>query len=284
MNKNNIIGKIYSSNNFGKFKVLGKIQSVFNEYDKGECRYKIQFENTGYITYPLLSAITHGRVKDKLVPTVANIGYIGSDIIISQLPYFPLYKTWNDMMNRCYNSNDEDYMFYGGIGISVDKSWWNFTQFYNDAIHLPGYDLKLMYPNDFQLDKDYLQFNIEKSKRVYSKYTCIWISKGDNFIIAQRELGTKSGYYGVIYKDGAYCCRINGIIYGRFTIPEAAANLFNYIYPIIMAGYTSNLIKNDVRLIPIKELPKYVIPKFATSSKYYNIGSTTNPEMGVESK
>lgn len=278
------IGKIFNSNNFGQFKILGKITPVFNEFEENSgTRYKVQFIDTGYITYPLYSAILHGRVKDNLVPIVANVGFIGSDITITRLPYYPLYKVWNDMINRCYNPNDNSYQYYGAIGVSVDPSWWNFTSFYYDAIQLPGYQFKFLYPDKYQLDKDYLQFYIEKSKRVYSKNTCIWIPNEDNTIIAVREMGTESGYYGVIFRNGAYCTRINGINYGRFTTPEAAANLFNYLYPIIMSKRDGGVeLKNIVPKIPIERLPEYSIPKFSNSKNY--IGSTTNPEMGVESK
>ena len=65
---------------------------------------------------------------------------------------------------------------------------------------------------------------------------------------------SSTGYHGVIYKDNAYCTRIDNIVYGRFTIPEAAANLYNYIYPKLKPN--AIMILNDVVPIPYNELQK----------------------------
>lgn len=35
----------------------------------------------------------------------------------------PLYQTWKSMMNRCYNSSNKNYQYYGGKGIKVCKRW-----------------------------------------------------------------------------------------------------------------------------------------------------------------
>lgn len=275
----NFVGRIYESNNFGKFIILGEIISVFDEWK--DRKFKIRFLNTGYETVVSYNAIRHGNVKDKFATTIANVGYIGADIKISDSQYIELYKSWNDMINRCYNRKDNDYYAYGLVGVSVEPAWFSFYNFYQDTILLPGYDNKLKYPNIYQLDKDYLQFKIPKSKRIYSKDTCIWISKYDNIMIMNREKNSRSGYYGVVYKDGGYCTVINGKCFGKFTIPEAAANLFNYIYPNYRNQFSNIIILNNVPKMTKNELQKYYIPKFHTSKKYY-VGSTTIPVKGGE--
>jgi hypothetical protein len=48
----------------------------------------------------------------------------------------PLYKAWNDMMDRCYDEDNKDYKNYGGRGIIVCPAWhslanyiaWNIAQ------------------------------------------------------------------------------------------------------------------------------------------------------------
>lgn len=279
-NTSSIIGRIYDSCNFGKFIVLNEVISFL--YSENEPRFKIKFLNTGFQTIASYSAIRHGKVRDKMVPNVAGIGYAGENITVTSPIYYRLYKTWNDMINRCYNIHDRDYYLYGAIGIKVDEEWFSFYNFYNDAIKLPGYDMKLKYPDIYQLDKDYLQFDKPKSQRIYSKYTCMWISKFDNILIMNREKENKSGYYGVVFNDNKYYTRINNIIYGEFTIPEAAANLFNYIYPLIKNEFNNITILNNVEPIPYEELYLYSVP----NSKYtkHLVGSTTIPEMGVELK
>ena len=96
----NFIGRIYDSNNFGKFKIIDEAG-----YVKNDRKFVIQFLDTGYITEALYTAIRHGRVRDRLVPNIAGVGCIGSDITITDEKYYTYYKSWNDMMNRCYNRN-----------------------------------------------------------------------------------------------------------------------------------------------------------------------------------
>jgi hypothetical protein len=250
----NFIGRIYESNNFGNFQIIDR-GSIDNNF-------VIRFLDTGFITETSYEAIRHGNVKDKMVPTVADIGFIGSDINITNKKYFTYYKSWNDMINRCYNIIDNDYPLYGGIGITVDPRWYNFTTFYHDCQLLPNYLKKEKYPDHYQLDKDYLQFNIPVEKRVYSRYTCIWISDIDNKILMGKGLVGETGYYGVSYKDNSYCTRLNGKIYGRFTIPEAAAYLYNILYPKYgpQSQFHDIIILNPVKSFTYEELLSYIKP------------------------
>lgn len=253
----NFIGRIYDSNNFGKFMIID--EAGYTGKDKN---FVVRFLDTNYITIASYTAIRYGRVKDKLVPTIADIGYIGSDITITDKEHFTYYKSWNDMINRCYNVIDEDYPLYGGLGVTVDPRWYNFTAFYNDCQLLPNYLKKEQYPNHYQLDKDYLQFDIPMNERIYSRYTCIWISDIDNKILMGAEKVGDSGYYGVLYKDHAYCTRIQNKIYGRFIIPEAAAYLYNILYPKYgpNSPFHDIVVLNHVRSFTYEELLSYTKP------------------------
>lgn len=43
------------------------------------------------------------------------------------------YKTWQSMLDRCYNHNNPDFHYYGGRGIWICRRWrWSFTNFYKD--------------------------------------------------------------------------------------------------------------------------------------------------------
>ena len=44
----------------------------------------------------------------------------------------PEYIAWNDMRQRCNNSNNGCYQYYGGRGITVDSCWDTFQQFIDD--------------------------------------------------------------------------------------------------------------------------------------------------------
>jgi hypothetical protein len=174
----NFIGRVYDSNFNGKFKILNEVSEI-----NGYRYFEIEFIETGYRMIASYEAIRHGRVKDKLKPSVAGVGYVGSQIKVTDNEYHNLYKSWNDMINRCYNEKDGDYPLYGALGVTVDQSWFSFTIFYNDAIHLSGYQNKLKEPENYQLDKDLTQLHLPKSQRVYSKETCLWIPKSFNIYI-----------------------------------------------------------------------------------------------------
>lgn len=283
MKKKDMIGKIFSSNNCGEYIILEEINRDSNyksEYmisNKENVRvFKIKFLDTGYETLATATSIRLGKIKDKYKPSVADVGFIGDiKYNITDPRIYSFYKSWNDMINRCYNINDSDYHLYGGLGIKVDGRWYNFTNYLNDVQLLPGFDNKILYPNMYQLDKDYLQLNIPKHNRVYSNRTCMWISKFDNIMIMNREHPSSIGYYGVLYDKNSYQTRINNYVYGRFTIPEAAANLFNYIYPFARNKFNNIMILNNVPYISFSDLEKYKINK-----NIYDIydGSTTIPE------
>jgi hypothetical protein len=43
-----------------------------------------------------------------------------------------IYRSWNDMMTRCYNTKDKHYKWYGTRGITVCDKWLKFEGFYED--------------------------------------------------------------------------------------------------------------------------------------------------------
>ncbi len=47
------------------------------------------------------------------------------------------YVTWEHMRQHCNNSNDKDYKYYGGRGITVCERWNNFENFLTDMGECP---------------------------------------------------------------------------------------------------------------------------------------------------
>lgn len=83
----------------------------------------------------------------------------------------PLYKTWRNMRQRCYNPNNQDYKYYGGKGIKLCGDWHNdFKLFYDWALS-HGWKSGLVIDR-VDPDKDYCPDNCryismaENSKRV----------------------------------------------------------------------------------------------------------------------
>lgn len=181
---------------------------------------------------------------------------------VSSPEVIAFYRSWNDMINRCYNATDKDYPLYGKIGVRVDPRWFCFANFYEDIKLLPGYYNKLKYPNKYQLDKDYLQRHLPKSQRVYSKDTCIWISKFDNIALISAENKSLSGYHGVIYRDNGFCVRYYNRYYGKYSNDIAAANAYNHLYELLNRSNQFNnipIINQNIPYMSPEETMNYII-------------------------
>jgi len=71
------------------------------------------------------------------------------------------YRIWAAMKDRCNNSNNSRYEYYGGKGITYTNSWDNFENFWND--------MKETYSKNLTLDR------IDSNKN-YNKDNCRWVS------------------------------------------------------------------------------------------------------------
>jgi hypothetical protein len=184
------------------------------------------------------------------------------------------------MLHRCFDPYDGDYVYYGAIGVTVDPSWFDFGTFLNDVKYLPGYENKLEYPYKYQLDKDFLQMHLPKSQRIYSKNTCIWLSKIDNTILMNADnILSDPGYLNVIKVNDSYFVRVNNRLYSQFDDPIAAANAANNVYNMRKQNNKfMNLERiNNVPYMPYEELIKHQLnlkPMIRVIDKN-NVSSTT---------
>lgn len=172
-------GKVFSSKNYGPFEVL---KFVFKR--SGVNYYLVRFLDTGYTCEASGVAIRSGYIKDRYVPSVYGVGYLGRSSIKDSLQ---LYSIWCNMLERCYNETCFNYTMYGLKGITVDERWHSFENFLKDVPTLEGYNADLLLQNKIQLDKDKKQKHKSKSSRVYSKDTCVWLPSGDNVRLAVDE-------------------------------------------------------------------------------------------------
>ena len=249
--RTDFVGQIYDTKNFGKVEILQEMIPI--GYSKNQRLFKIRFLNTGYTMVTSLSNVPFAR--DRYAITVRGVGYLGDYDYMMQ--YDPLYnhyaKIWDAMIDRCYNPNHKSYHQYGGIGVRISDKWKCFRNFYYDVKTIPCYDKHILYPTEYQLDKDFLQRHIPDSNRVYSKETCVWASKYENNLLRNVFDGVK--YCGVQYDSGYYYTKIYYKYYGRFKEMNDAAMLFNYIYPIIKVPEFSDLpIQNNVPYKSFNEL------------------------------
>lgn len=153
-------GTSWSSNNFGDFEIL----EYFNYH-----KVKIKFITTGYTTHAKMDKIRRGKVKDKLLPSVYGVGYLGDGPYSASLigKYTKVYYTWRAMLQRCYCSMyQENKPTYEGC--TVADEWHNFQNFakWFEDNYIEGYEL----------DKD---LKVEGNK-IYSPEACMFVSKQHN--------------------------------------------------------------------------------------------------------
>ncbi len=100
------------------------------------------------------------------------------------------YSIWADMKDRCSNQRNSHYYLYGGRGISYDKSWESFENFWKDMEE--GYS-------------DNLTIDRIDSNGNYVKENCQWITRQENTAKAQKTGTFKkrniSTYYRLITQD-----------------------------------------------------------------------------------
>lgn len=159
--------KIYNTIKNGKF----KITNYNNAHD-----VTVMFIDTGYIAKTRACQVKSGHVKDKLLPNVYGVGFVGDGKYKPSLnsKATKQYSTWTDMILRCYcaefNNKNKTYR-----DVTVCAEWHNFQNFaewfdanYNEGMHL---------------DKD---IKIDGNK-VYSPESCLFVSQTDNAIKARAK-------------------------------------------------------------------------------------------------
>jgi hypothetical protein len=99
--------------------------------------------------------------------------------------YFPEYKTWCAIKDRCYRKNSINYHRYGGRGITVCEKWKNsFISFYTDMGPKPSKKHTID-----RIDND----------RGYYKENCRWITQAEN---ARNSSATKLAWEDIYFIRG----------------------------------------------------------------------------------
>lgn len=188
-----LIGSVYNSKTTGRFRI---IEDMGKSEDKRVQFYKVQFLSTGYITVIQKSQLGTLNVKDPYYPSVNGIACHGEPT--NGKPTSLLKKTWSHMISRCYNKTDDAYHNYGAKGVFVDDRWLIFSNFVEDFKRIYNWQLKLAFPNEYSIDKDWCGCN------VYSSSTCRWSTKTEQ---ARNTSNVKT--YKV--SDGVFVKGLHGI-------------------------------------------------------------------------
>ena len=154
-----IDGIEYQSNNYGKFIIIDKKNTK-------ECL--IQFLGTGYITKTSMNNINSGHIKDPYFLKYYGVACIGESNYEDKY-HNKLKSIWTNIIERCYNPNAKDYKQYGNKGVYVSNDWLIFSNFKEDVVKLPNWNLKKEYWDSYSLDKDI------NGGLCYSLENCIWL-------------------------------------------------------------------------------------------------------------
>ena len=231
--------EIHHSNNYGDFKIIEDLGFL-----KYAVRYvKIRFVDTNYESVVIYNNAKIGNVKDIMRPMVYGVGCIGTeDVLEANSIDKILYHRWINMLSRCYNENDVNYNAYGAIGVKVDNEWLNYNNYRNDVKLIHGYNLFESNPTMYHLDKDYLQLTILHNKRIYSKYTCVWMNRSCNAAL----INTRAVLPGIIERYRLYFTKVYDYVscslveYGPFYYIEEAITALNTSY-MLQNYYYGNL-------------------------------------------
>src|SRR5690606_20715304 len=110
-----IVGCKFKSK-FGEYEVIKETRKDKN----GNRIFEIVFTNTGYKTTGTKANILKGLIKDRLLPTVCNVGILGYS---NYAEHKKEYNIWCDIIKRCYNKKHKSYKSYGGKGVAVCDRW-----------------------------------------------------------------------------------------------------------------------------------------------------------------
>lgn len=211
--KNINVGSVYQSNYYGSFIVLNKCG--------GSDLFTIKFIDTGTVKTARSHSIVSGSVRDPFKKCVCGVACTGN--AKTKGANKPYYSVWHDMICRCYDPKNKRSIAYRNV--TVCDSWLVFENFLNDAKYIDGFDEQLFIEGKIVLDKDTKQ-RFQENK-VYSKETCIWISKQENNKIQdgqQREFYAQSPNGELFHdynitdfanKHGLDRRHISGVLHGR---------------------------------------------------------------------
>ena len=135
---------------------------------------KIKFLISGYETIAVTKRIKDKNIKDKLSSSVVGGGIVGTEIEHPQ--NHPLYDRWWNMLDRCYNPNNNTYYLYGAKGVTVCDEWKYFPNYVRDISSKENYDRILSDSNNWDIDKDILV----DGNKVYSNETTLIVEKKVN--------------------------------------------------------------------------------------------------------
>ena len=227
------VGKKFTNKYNDEIEILGKVANNF---------YHVVYTN-GHEAFLSGSHITRMEFKNPYYKNICNgIACIGNPVIDDKEFKNKLYTRWLNMIKRCYDTTNNSYKSYGAKGVTVSDRWKCFEYYLEDVQLIPGYNKQLIINNDIQLDKDILSGD----KKIYSKETCLWISKTYNSSISDSNDGLKKArsirqiHYSMTDMNG-------NIVEEDITTDKIVKKYFNNITRPTLSKRLAILKKNDFK-------------------------------------
>ena len=212
-------------NNFGSKMIIVEYRK-YSDIDVYFPEYDWTFKHSTYQSFK------NGEIKCPYEKRVYGIGYLGEGKYKPKEngKHTKVYKTWKDMLGRCYDTKiQEKYPTYKDC--EVDKKWHNFQNFakwyYDNYYEVEG--------ERMELDKDILF----KHNKIYSLETCIYVPHTINSLFIKCDKCRGSSVIGTTpRKNGKYevqCWLINpktgkskNEYLGRYDSQEEAFKIYKY--------------------------------------------------------
>ena len=193
VNYKDCLGKVCKSKSSGDFKIL-----KYNDSGNVE----IQFSKTGFEMVTKLDHIRNGNVKDPYLPSVFDVGILGTKYT-SKVDGVKTkeYMLWCDMLRRCYSDaykkRNQTY-----IDCEVSDNFKSYEYFYDWCNKQIGFGNQ-----GWQLDKDLLV----KGNKIYSESTCIFIPSEINKVLTKSDKIRGEYPIGVCWhkKDKAFVAQVS---------------------------------------------------------------------------
>ena len=134
---------------FGKLLVVSRLPAKEHNTYRWKCLC-----DCGGINYVLSNNLKSGGTKSCGCQQGAHVG------TQNNLSTTAAYRTWTSMMSRCYNTDADNFKWYGARGIFVEESWHNFQQFFLDMGQPP---------KGFWIER-------RDNNKGYSKLNCLWVT------------------------------------------------------------------------------------------------------------
>ena len=158
--------------------------TIIEKLGKGYFKFKFN-DKYGYEMISTLTALRKSNVVNPFVPSVCGVGFLGKKNVDKYI-----YSKWKGMIYRCYDQKHlEKFPTYKTV--TVCEEWLcyaNFEKWFNETYVKFG-DVV------FEIDKDLKQLN--KTHKIYSPETCVWLPKKINYFIINHQHNNSSGALGV---------------------------------------------------------------------------------------